>query len=167
MIRCPKCNATLPASYQRCQFCQTDVTAVGRPVAQAMAANAKKSSWGPEPWMVTTYHVIAGLYIFFGALSLLSGSGALTGGHTSIVPLLAGGFTALVGLSLVFKWDVFLSVIYLFLGLHMAGALLSLLLLSAALKLGPIVWVMIMMNLFDAIITGLMFYLYPKINDEW
>ncbi|MDR3691806.1 MAG: hypothetical protein P4L46_20670 [Fimbriimonas sp.] len=166
MKKCPSCNNSLPDSSVRCQFCGTDVAGAPRVQGVTDIPQRQSYSWGPAKWLVVAYYVISGYYILSGGFGILASSGLLTGGKPNMLGIGSGVFTALVGCGLVFKWDLLRSVIVFFLCAQIACGLLSMLMFSAMLALGPAITVMMILYGLNVAVSAFMFYLFHAINED-
>ena len=166
MIKCTSCNNSLPDGFVRCQFCGADVTNAVRVKGASDIPQRQSYSWGPARWLVVSYYVISAYYLLSGGFAILGGSGLLTGGKSNMLGIGSGVFTVLVGCGLIFKWDLLRSVIVFFLCAQIALGLLSMLMLSAALALGPAIMLMMVLNGINVCVSGFMFYLYHAINED-
>lgn len=138
-----------------------DVSQVPRPAGSY--ENKRAQSWGPPKWVYIAYYVVASYFVATGLFSIITNVAA---GRISPLGMLVGGFPIIVGLACILRWDVMRSVIYLFLALQAAGSLLSLLLLSALVRIGPMIPILMAVAGFNLAVTGLMFYLYWKVNED-
>ncbi len=111
MVKCPHCNATLPDGSFQCQFCLTQFAAAP-PAARGHApVNSRTGSSmpGAPRWVVPAYNVIAAWWIVDGVWTILKGTVLAekdTGGFFTIVFMIIGGVTALVGLGLLLRIDL-------------------------------------------------------------
>jgi ribosomal protein L40E len=131
MIKCPRCNATLPAWAQSCQFCQADVSGVARPVA----AKKDESRYYQAPkWVWIAYYVIAAFWILNGVRDILwgldvfgrQGEGGFFESGISVGMLAVGFVTALVGLGLILKIELARGIVNVIAGLRILFGALSL-----------------------------------------
>jgi hypothetical protein len=72
MIKCPKCNHTLPGNYTICQFCGADVSAVPRVAEKEVVTKAYK--------MVTKgtlagFYMVSAVYVLLGTVEVCLGLG--------------------------------------------------------------------------------------------
>jgi hypothetical protein len=116
--------------------------------------------------LVVAYYVISVYYILTGGFGILMSSGVLTGAKANMLGIGSGVFTAFVGVGCVLKWDVLRSVIVFFLCAQIACGLLSMLMFSPLLKMGPAVMVLMIMYGFNVALSAFMFYLYHAINED-
>lgn len=166
MKKCPSCSNSLPDSFVRCQFCGADVTGAARIQGATDIPQRQTYQWGPAKWLVVAYYVISAYYILTGGFGILMGSGVLTGSKSNMLGIGSGVFTALVGCALVFKWDALRSVIVFFLSAQIACGLLSMLMFSPLLKLGPAMMVLMIMYGFNVCLSAFMFYLFHAVNED-
>jgi hypothetical protein len=103
MTNCPKCNATLPDGSQACQFCGNQW---GPAPGTARSVGKKSHSGGTPGWIWPAYYGIAGWWILNGVYSVLAATVFAPkegGGIGSMIGLIIGAFTALVGLGLILR----------------------------------------------------------------
>jgi hypothetical protein len=97
MIKCPRCSASLTDWAQTCQFCQTDVKAVARPVAPKPVDRGYRA----PTWVWAFYYTIAGWWVFTGSLDVAASLGLFGPDYGSVLRGIIGLPTALVGLGLI------------------------------------------------------------------
>jgi hypothetical protein len=156
----------LPDGFVRCQFCGADVTGASRVQGASDIRQRPTYSWGPPKWLVVTYYVISAYYILSGGFGILGSSGLLTGAKSNMLGIGSGVFTLVVGCGLIFRWDVLRSVIVFFLSAQIACGLLSMLMFSPMLRLGPAITVMMILFGLNVALSAFMFYLYHAINED-
>src|SRR2546430_2241002 len=103
MTKCPKCNATLPDGSVSCQFCGNQW---GTAPGGAKHAGRTSYSGGTPGWIWPAYYGIAGWWIVNGVYAVLASTAFAPkdgGGAVSIIELIIGAFTALVGLGLILR----------------------------------------------------------------
>jgi len=125
MIKCPKCNASLPVSYTRCQFCGTDVSSVPRP-AMPKQQQARTYSAAPAPWIVPTYYVVCCFFLLEGVFDLVTGLGVLGAKEASPISIVFGAVTILFAIGMMLKIDLVRGIANILLWIQIALGLLSL-----------------------------------------
>lgn len=162
MIKCPRCNATLPAANRVCQFCGADVSAVSRPAAPQKKVQGYKA---PQ-WVQGAYYSIAIYWILDGLFQVLSGTGVL-GGHHSSVDVIIGAVSAVMGLGLVLRLEIIRGIVNFFCGLQiifglfgLAGAVLG------TLFAGMLGFVMVVLQVLQIATAGFMIYLIGETDTK-
>jgi len=164
MIQCPNCKQSVPDWVQRCQFCQTELTNVARPIATKKPALVQAAAW-----IYPTYYTIAGYFVLSGALEIIQtlyAANAHKGvemhgmGPIQVVMIIIGAITSMIGLGLILKVEIVRGIVNIFCWLRIATSVLGLpAAVGLALILGPIGIVALVMSIFDIITGGLMIYL--------
>jgi hypothetical protein len=104
MQHCSKCNATLPDFAKSCQFCGNTWSAP--PPAPGTKASKVGAAVSSLKWVKPAYYAIAGWWVLSGVLTVLVGAGVVGGSdNTSIVDIVFGTITALIGLGLILQVD--------------------------------------------------------------
>ena len=123
MITCPKCKNTLPDWTQVCQFCQSDVSKLARPVQpqdRAIRGSSNTAAWiWPTYYFISTYFILIGIWHIFDIVLLLHAINAdatkhgLPGSSTMsfvIVPIIfdiiLGAIPIVLGIGLIFKIEI-------------------------------------------------------------
>lgn len=167
MITCPKCKASLPDWAQSCQFCQADTSKLQRPVEVAKPKYKRPMA----AWIWPAYYVISGYWVISGAEGIVQAlnlgpfatsiviEGVKIEPGISVVGLVFGALSALVGLGLLFKLEFIRGVVNVLCFLQILNGLLGLWagVLSSAL-FGPIGLLVTIMSIFDIITGALMVY---------
>ena len=103
MTKCPKCNATLPDGSSSCQFCGNQWA--GAPGSVSRSSKTAYSEGTPE-WIWPAYYGISGWWILNGIYAILAATVFAPksgGGVGSMIGLVIGAITALIGLGLILR----------------------------------------------------------------
>lgn len=171
-LKCPKCGASLPEWAKACQFCQTDVTKLARPVN----TETKKhyGAFDTPKWIWACYYFIAVWWILGGAydvmdsfyvfgksidmLKLEKEFGMKFG--PNVIGIIAGTLTCLFGLGLALKIEIIRGIVNFVAGLKLIFALLglagSLLGMTFA---GLLSLPFVILNIVDIITSGMLLWL--------
>jgi hypothetical protein len=104
MIKCPKCQATLPDGAERCQFCGATFTPA---VSRAVGPDDEPGRSVPLQWVWPAYYGIAAWWIFNGLYSVVQTVWrGQAGSAFGIVGIGIGALTALVGLGLILRVEL-------------------------------------------------------------
>lgn len=156
MITCPRCSATLPPATKQCQFCQTDVSKVPRPLSEE--AKSVRGYVAPS-WVWTWYTIVSVYWVADGAWQVFSGAGAFTK-STSVVNLVIGSALIVVGLGLLFKVRILRGVAHILCWVSLIGGGLDIIAgLFATIAIGPIAYVFALLGLIRAGTAAFMIYL--------
>lgn len=137
-LKCPKCGASLPDWAKQCQFCQTDVSKLARPVQQ----DTKKhyAAFETPKWVWACYYFIAAWWILGGAYDVLD-SMYVFGKPLELLKLekefqmqvgpnvvgaIAGAITLIFGLGLALKIELIRGIVNFVAGLKLIFGLLGL-----------------------------------------
>lgn len=126
MVKCPKCQATLPDGAYVCQFCQTSFgTAPRVPGRPAIGAAGKSSIAAPGApgWVVPFYYLIAAWWVVDGAQLAYQ---SLSGGLVATLGLVIGVVSALVGLGLLLRIEAARGIVNVLCFLQILDGLLAL-----------------------------------------
>jgi hypothetical protein len=106
MIKCPKCNATLPDGAGYCQFCQSTFVNT----APVQPTDDYDTGIAPMPnWVWPAYYGVAGWWIasgLYGVLTTVIRSGAAGFSGFGLVLLLLELFPAIIGIGLLFRVEL-------------------------------------------------------------
>ena len=159
MMKCPKCQATLPDDSSSCQFCGA---IFGTPVrsSSSRSPSSRPSSNSDKPvnlkWVQPAYYAIAGWWVLSGLFQLVM---ALSGGRFSI-DLIIGGVTAIVGLGLIFKVEAARGIVNIISWLQILSGIFTFgigFLMSSALgSIGALIMILAVVNV---VLAGLMIFL--------
>jgi hypothetical protein len=164
MIKCPSCQASLPAWATVCQFCKADVSKVARPAG----APAKKTGRPVASWIWGAYYSLAAFYVLSGiydiAMTFVRSKEKFMGEEIglsffSYIGIAIGAITALVGLGLIFRVELARGVVNFLCGLQiifglfgLAGAVLG------TLFSGALGFVLVIMQVVQIAAAGFMIY---------
>lgn len=179
MIQCPKCSNSLPDWAQVCQFCSADLKGVARPVPTASAGPQSRPYTGPAKWIWPTYYAISGYYILDGLRMILiavlritsihkaaaTGSSAVVmAGDTltsfQYVDIVVGAITIFIGIGLILRLEFVRGIVNFFCFINIVLGVLRLgsTILIGSL-LGPIVLLLLFLNVLSIASSALMIYL--------
>jgi hypothetical protein len=107
MIKCPKCNATLPDGAGHCQFCGNTFAAQPVPGRPPRNEDPDYGGSGSPQWVWPAYYLISAWWILngiWGVIEVLLSKdpGSLFG----IIAMLLNVVTALVGLGLILRVEL-------------------------------------------------------------
>lgn len=132
MIKCPSCQASLPAWSQVCQFCKADVSKVVRPAGVQVKKNSGRQVaswiWGAY-YSLAVFYVLSGIYDIARtfALSKEKFMGEEIGlNFFSYIGIAIAAVTALVGLGLLFRVELARGVVNFLCGLQIIFGLFGL-----------------------------------------
>jgi hypothetical protein len=162
MIQCPKCASSLPDWAQSCQFCNTCVKDVKRPVA---VKQHKGNLLPTAKWVWAAYYIIAFWWMLSGSIGVISG--AIDKEGPLVATIVVGGATVLLGVGLAMRIEllrgianIFAWVRIIFSGLGLIGAL-------GMMMLFPLIGVLwFLLNLIDIVSAGLLVYLIGETGPQ-
>jgi hypothetical protein len=167
MIKCPKCDASLPDGAGMCQFCQAvwapqaGNRPAGRPVA-GMQFNR------PETWTSKAYYAVAAWWVISGVWSVLQATLFATKENPgSAVGLVFGAITALVGIGLLLRVELVRNIVVFLAALNILLGLFGIAMTFLTPFVGGI-WgaVVIVHEFIDIALNGLMIFLIGETDSH-
>lgn len=127
MIKCPKCQATLPDGSLKCQFCGE--MWAGPPAPRAGLKTKIAYTGGTPAWVWPAYFGIAGWWVVNGVWVILHTTVLASkeaGGIGAMLSLVVGGVTALIGIGLLLRVEAARGVVNFLCFLQILGGLMTL-----------------------------------------
>lgn len=171
-LKCPKCGASLPKWAQACQFCQTDVSKISRPVN--VVHKKHYDAFDTPKWIWACYYFIAAwwilggmyealdsMYVFGKPLELLKLEkefGFKAG--PQFIGVISGALTFIFGLGLALKIELIRGIVNFVAGLKLIFGLLGLAgSLMGMTFAGFLSLPFVILNLVDIITAGMLLWL--------
>ncbi len=158
MVKCLKCNATLPDFATMCQFCGSPMSLPG--VGQGQSGNRVRQAVNSNSWVRPAYYAVAGYWVFSGALECLTAKG-------SALSIVFGAINILVGLGLILKIEVVRSIVNFICFLNILGGLFGLVMMFFSPFVGGLFGVfMVLLQFFNLGTSGLMIFLIGETESQ-
>jgi hypothetical protein len=160
MMKCPKCQASLPDGAGFCQFCKAQWAAPPPArMARSGGVGSTVAGTGTRPWVWKAYYAIAAWWILEGAVDILGATVFATEKHANggMFAISLGAFSVLVGLGLILKVDLVRSIVNVLAWLNILFGLLGIVMAFFMVPVAGIWGALLMLKMFLNIgLSGLM-----------
>ena len=161
-ITCPQCARSLTPDALKCQFCGNPLQNIVRPKGTV------QQIVGPQTGLINVYYGVAAYWIAEGVVTLIQRGLSLkdpktfTGG--AYTGLLVGGFSVLLGIGLIMRWDWARDAAKYFAAVRLILGVLAIMAIAGLTTLfggGPVALVLITAIL-GVIAAGVQLWILPK-----
>jgi hypothetical protein len=164
-ITCPQCARSLTPDALKCQFCGNPLLNIVRPKGTV------QQIVGPQTGLINLYYGIAVYWIVEGLVTLiqralsLSNPKVFTGG--AYTGLLVGGFSVLLGIGLIMRWDWARDAAKYFAAVRLILGVLAIMAIAGVTSIfgGGAVALILTTTILGVIAAVLQLYILPKTED--